>query len=486
MPLPPGSADTAPPSPPGRLDSLDRDLSRRAAISWPHPRWFTLPLGALSLTANYGILWYGLSALPLADRASRGRWPRRSSSRCRSTAVEATGFAIKRWVARPAAAGRRSDPAAADPAAAQQVVPVVTRQHGDGRRRSPSAPCTRPRCRRWSCWRWSCASAASTSACTTSATCSAESAYGLVWGAGVDPPRAGAALKCPSSAHAAGGWRSSSRAALVLVIGSGGGRHLRRPRRLEAAAGAGLRVPRPPRATAPSRSSPPRRSHAPCTRAPRTPGARSARATFVNGVFQQYAYTPAHPGVHRRRGRPARALRQHHRRQAGRRRRNQLVIGAHYDSAAVGQGYLDNATGIGLLLEMAARLKTQPDALHARVRRLRRRGGRAARLALLRALHERRRDVRRTIGMIDLDAVAGGDAALRDEPLRRPGLAARRRAQRRQRTRRAACRAARRSPAALPVSRSRRQRRRLVRGCRRRDRLLHVARPEPQRHAGRS
>jgi alkaline phosphatase isozyme conversion protein len=38
----------------------------------------------------------------------------------------------------------------------------------------------------------------------------------------------------------------------------------------------------------------------------------------------------------------------------------QLIVGAHYDSAAVGQGYADNATGIGLLLETAARLKRQP------------------------------------------------------------------------------------------------------------------------------
>jgi len=35
----------------------------------------------------------------------------------------------------------------------------------------------------------------------------------------------------------------------------------------------------------------------------------------------------------------------------------QLVVGAHYDSAPQGQGYADNATGIGLLLETAARIK---------------------------------------------------------------------------------------------------------------------------------
>lgn len=57
MPSAPRSTDAVPPTLPGRLDRLDRELSRRAATGWPHPRWFALPLGALSLTANYGILW---------------------------------------------------------------------------------------------------------------------------------------------------------------------------------------------------------------------------------------------------------------------------------------------------------------------------------------------------------------------------------------------------------------------------------------------
>ena len=113
MPLPPGSADTAPPSPPGRLDSLDRDLSRRAAISWPHPRWFTLPLGALSLTANYGILWYGLSALPWLTGQPRPL-AKALFVAVPVTAVEATGFAIKRWVARPR-------PPVADPSQPRQI-----------------------------------------------------------------------------------------------------------------------------------------------------------------------------------------------------------------------------------------------------------------------------------------------------------------------------------------------------------------------------
>ena len=113
MPLPPGSADTAPPHPPGRLDSLDRALSRRAAIALPHPRWFTVPLGALSLTANYGILWYGLSALPWLTGQPRPL-AKALFVAVPVTAVEATGFAIKRWVARPR-------PPVADPSQPRQI-----------------------------------------------------------------------------------------------------------------------------------------------------------------------------------------------------------------------------------------------------------------------------------------------------------------------------------------------------------------------------
>ncbi len=36
----------------------------------------------------------------------------------------------------------------------------------------------------------------------------------------------------------------------------------------------------------------------------------------------------------------------------------QIVVGAHYDSKGPGEGYTDNATGLGLLLEAAARLKS--------------------------------------------------------------------------------------------------------------------------------
>ena len=113
MPSAPRSTDAAPPTLPGRLGRLDRELSRRAAIGWPHPRWFAWPLGAFSLTANYGILWYVIAVLPWVfgepqplSRALYVAVP--------VTLVEAAGFLIKRLVARPR-------PPIADPTQPQQI-----------------------------------------------------------------------------------------------------------------------------------------------------------------------------------------------------------------------------------------------------------------------------------------------------------------------------------------------------------------------------
>jgi membrane-associated phospholipid phosphatase len=113
MPLAPGSTDPAPTPSSGRLDRLDRSLSRRAAVAWPHPRWFTLPLGALSLTANYGILWYVVSILPwLLGEAD----PLRKALYVAVpvTLVEATGYVIKHFVA-------RQRPPVADPDQPRQI-----------------------------------------------------------------------------------------------------------------------------------------------------------------------------------------------------------------------------------------------------------------------------------------------------------------------------------------------------------------------------
>jgi undecaprenyl-diphosphatase len=100
MPSAPGSTDAVPPTLPGRLDRLDRELSRRAATGWPHPRWFAWPLGAFSLTANYGILWYVVALLPWVFGEPRPL-ARALYVAVPVTLVEASGFLIKRLVARP-------------------------------------------------------------------------------------------------------------------------------------------------------------------------------------------------------------------------------------------------------------------------------------------------------------------------------------------------------------------------------------------------
>ena len=86
----------------------------------------------------------------------------------------------------------------------------------------------------------------------------------------------------------------------------------------------------------------------------------------------------------------------------------QLIVGAHYDSAPLGQGYTDNATGIGLLLETAARIKRQPTpytivfvAFGAEEK------GLVGSRYYVRTMSDVQK--RATIGMIDLDAPAGGD-----------------------------------------------------------------------------
>ena len=86
----------------------------------------------------------------------------------------------------------------------------------------------------------------------------------------------------------------------------------------------------------------------------------------------------------------------------------QLVVGAHYDSARVGQGYADNASGVGLLLEMAARLKAKatPYTLVFVAFGAEEQGMLGSRY-YVRTLPGR--ELKATRGMIDLDAVAGGD-----------------------------------------------------------------------------
>jgi alkaline phosphatase isozyme conversion protein len=128
---------------------------------------------------------------------------------------------------------------------------------------------------------------------------------------------------------------------------------------------------------------------------------------FITGAFQQYGYFPllqefiATADGRRIHSGNIIAVKQG---STGKR----LVVGAHYDSAPVGQGYTDNATGIGLLLEVAARIKKTPTPYTVVFVAFG-----AEEDGLLGSQHyfDTLSDVERraTIGMIDLDAPAGGD-----------------------------------------------------------------------------
>ncbi len=128
---------------------------------------------------------------------------------------------------------------------------------------------------------------------------------------------------------------------------------------------------------------------------------------FITGAFQQYGYFPlldefiTNAGGRRVHSANIIALKEGDGAQ-------RLIVGAHYDSVAVGEGYTDNATGVGLLLEVAARIKNVPTpytvvfvAFGAGEN-----GSLGAR-DYLRGMSAVER--RATIGMIDLDAPAGGD-----------------------------------------------------------------------------
>jgi len=128
---------------------------------------------------------------------------------------------------------------------------------------------------------------------------------------------------------------------------------------------------------------------------------------FIAGAFQQYGYFPrtqefiARTG--RRRVHSANVIAVKEGESPA-----QLVIGAHYDSVAAGEGYSDNATGVGLLLEAAARIKGRrtPYTLVFIAFGAEEQGSLGAQAYLDAASGLDRRAI---IGMIDLDAVAGGD-----------------------------------------------------------------------------
>jgi membrane-associated phospholipid phosphatase len=99
--------------PGGPLDRLDRRVSRHVSMDWPHPRWFTLPLGGLSLSANYGVLWYVLCLVPWLFGAADPLWKALYVA-APVTLVEMTGFLIKQVVG-------RVRPPVADPTQPEQI-----------------------------------------------------------------------------------------------------------------------------------------------------------------------------------------------------------------------------------------------------------------------------------------------------------------------------------------------------------------------------
>jgi alkaline phosphatase isozyme conversion protein len=128
---------------------------------------------------------------------------------------------------------------------------------------------------------------------------------------------------------------------------------------------------------------------------------------FISGAFQQYGYFPrtdefiATAGGDRIHSANVVAVKEGD-------SAKRLVVGAHYDSVAAGDGYVDNATGVGLLLEVAGRIKKVPTpytvvfvAFGAEE------NGSLGATYFLNGMSDVER--RATIGMIDLDAPAGGD-----------------------------------------------------------------------------
>src|SRR5665647_3415879 len=351
MPSAPGSDNAAPP-PSGRFARLDRDVSRRAAIGWPHPRWFTLPLGALSLTANYGILWYVVAGLPWLFGEPRPL-AKTLYIAVPVTAVEALGFVIKCLVARPR-------PPIADPSQPKQIpLPFSKAFHPRTRAwpwsaRSRQGRCTRRRFRRWPCWLWCCVSAASTWACTTSVTWSGG------WRSDCSSAPAGSCSsrrrsEMPALPSRGGLLAVVVAAALVLAIGL-------------AAAGAFAGCDQPVKKIGRPSAAVSSSAHGAVAYVTAKTFAKSVHPRvadtwgdirareFITGAFQQYGYFSltqefiSGSGAARLHSANIIAVKEG---ESARR----LIVGAHYDSAPKSEGYADNATGIGLLLETAARVK---------------------------------------------------------------------------------------------------------------------------------
>jgi len=96
---PAGAGDT----PAGFLARLEaRDLATSAVIAgrWPHPPLLTVPLGAVSLTGNYGIVWFVLAALGALTGQGAFSWSRFAYVAGAVLVTEWLTYGVKRLVNR--------------------------------------------------------------------------------------------------------------------------------------------------------------------------------------------------------------------------------------------------------------------------------------------------------------------------------------------------------------------------------------------------
>jgi hypothetical protein len=86
----------------------------------------------------------------------------------------------------------------------------------------------------------------------------------------------------------------------------------------------------------------------------------------------------------------------------------EIIVGAHYDSVAVGRGYVDNASGVGLLLAMAERLRWAGLPFTIRFIAF---GAEEVGLkgSLYHAANMSGAEIANTIGVVNLDTIVGGD-----------------------------------------------------------------------------
>jgi undecaprenyl-diphosphatase len=100
-----------------RLEARDVALSAVIGTRWPHPRYLTWPLGAISLTGNYGIVWIVLAAVG-ATAGTAGFSGRRFAYVAGAVlATEWLTFLIKLVF-------RRRRPTQRDPAAVKADIPL--------------------------------------------------------------------------------------------------------------------------------------------------------------------------------------------------------------------------------------------------------------------------------------------------------------------------------------------------------------------------